>query len=78
MESQICLYLLIIFLGPPKIMSAVVRPLFVEILLLPRQLVANQAFDVRCRTAGSHPGPPTITWWKGNKQIPLSNVWVIV
>lgn len=51
------------------------RPFFVEIQLPPtisstnqRVFVAGQSVEVKCRTSGSRPAP-SITWWKGNKQI---------
>lgn len=60
-----------------------VRPLYVETSLLsgallpapsghhpttPKPFVAGQSVEVKCRTGGSRPAP-TVTWWKGNKQI---------
>ena len=45
-----------------------VRPLMVELSLSSKSIVAEQVLEVRCRTAGSRP-PPSITWWKGSKQI---------
>lgn len=63
-----------------------VRPFFVEIQLPPtisstnqRVFVAGQSVEVKCRTSGSRPAP-SITWWKGNKQIAphLSTVMVSV
>ncbi|XP_046638968.1 uncharacterized protein LOC124320237 isoform X2 [Daphnia pulicaria] len=51
------------------------RPFFVEIQMPPtvsannqRAFIAGQSVEVKCRTSGSRP-PPSITWWKGNKQI---------
>jgi len=44
------------------------RPLFVEILLPTKALMAETNLEVKCQTAGSRP-PPSITWWKGSKQI---------
>jgi hypothetical protein len=40
----------------------------VELSLSSKSIVAEQVLEVRCRTAGSRP-PPSITWWKGSKQI---------
>ena len=62
-----------------------VRPTFVEIKLPAqyssnqRPLVAGQNIEVKCQTGGSRPAP-SITWWKGNKQIPphLSAVTVSI
>lgn len=33
-----------------------------------RAFAAGQSVEVKCRTSGSRP-TPSITWWKGNKQI---------
>lgn len=65
-----------------------VRPLSIDIILpnalemnrsRPLMVVAEQSVEVKCRTFGSRPAP-SITWWKGNKQIPsqLSAISVFI
>lgn len=50
-----------------------VRPLAVDILDKPTQLVAEKRYEIRCESEGSRPNA-IITWYKGKRQLRRTKV----
>lgn len=63
-----------IFINSDSIFN-VVRPLTVEILDTPSQLVAERRYEIKCESNGSRPNA-IITWYKGKRQLRRTRVCI--
>lgn len=64
-----------IFIVISHIFTHTVRPLTVDILDTPSQLVAERRYEIKCESSGSRPNA-IITWYKGKRQLRRTRVCI--